>query len=183
MALFPWLNFLLKSWHPIEAHWELGLQHVNFEGEHKIQWWSRYKMHAPFQKGVMRKENSDESHASLIHSMANSMKFWSQDILFSLMLCLPDLLEWPFCLCSPAKWGIVPLGPWMDQFSMIFSHCHLRPHQNDLYHPYFHILSWFLLYSLRRQRLSRLFFYSWAFMRVTFNNHFIAILTFSHMNS
>ena len=113
MALFPWLNFLLKSWHPIEAHWELGLQHVNFEGEHKIQWWSRYKMHAPFQKGEMRKENSDESHASLIHSMANSMKFWSQDILFSLMLCLPDLLEWPFCLCSSAKWGIVPLGPWM----------------------------------------------------------------------
>ena len=60
-----------------------------------------------------RKENSDESHASLIHSTANSMKFWSQDILFSLVLCLLNLLEWPFCLCSSAKWGIVPLGLWM----------------------------------------------------------------------
>lgn len=59
------------------------------------------------------KENSDESHASLIHSMANSMKFWSPGILFSLMLCLPDLLEWPFYLCSSAKWGIVPLGLWV----------------------------------------------------------------------
>ena len=113
MALFPWPHFLQKSWHPNRSTLGIRASKVNFEGQHKNTVVEQPQNTCSIPKGRNKREgNNDESHASLIHSMANSMKLWSPELLFSLTVSLPDPQEWPFCLWSSAERIVCP-GLWM----------------------------------------------------------------------